>query len=454
MDMDMSKLSLSNLMLWGLTNLWKDRKEGGYAIQHGTQPVSNFGRPQQGEVGEWNPDRANLFEQAFPCLFPYGEGGVEADRPVQVSFLEHIRWALQYHNHQFHIHSSIPFYACGIMLRRQALLSARIQMRRRNFEADAYVIASITEEDMRKATDEETRNEPISSPAVRLLKKHIHATGGRVMGSDQNCLSLRSKIWSTSIYVSPPSLWITINPSDLDDPIAQLLLGEEIDLDAFMAMAGPDKAQWAKNIASDPYAAAQFFHFLIKVILETLLGVEVTDFKVKTKMGIFGHVNSYIGTVESQGRGTLHFHLLVWLRDAPSADEMRVLLRTKEFCQKVSAYIEVNMYGHLPGMSTAEEVFAIPCEKELAYSRPPNPDNPGFKEAASDLECQLAWAKQVHSCEEGCCLQWNKHRVCKCKRRAPWDTSDHTWIDEDRHWCPHRLFAYFNCWSPTVMICT
>ena len=45
----------------------------------------------------------------------------------------------------------------------------------------------------------------------------------RIQGSDQAHYRLRSEIWSTSTVLGPPSLWITINPSDLHDPIAQVV---------------------------------------------------------------------------------------------------------------------------------------------------------------------------------------------------------------------------------------
>jgi hypothetical protein len=80
------------------------------------------------------------------------------------------------------------------------------------------------------------------------------------MGSDQARYQLRSQIWSTSIYLNPPSLWITINPCDLHDPIAQVFCGEEINLDNFMATMGPPKEKRTQNIAGDPYGAAKFFH--------------------------------------------------------------------------------------------------------------------------------------------------------------------------------------------------
>ena len=91
--------------------------------------------------------------------------------------------------------------------------------------------------------------------------------------------------------LNPPGLWITINPSDLHDPIAQFLVSEQIDLDCFLDTKDqdPTHVQHAQNIAADPYAVAKFFHFLIHTILETLIGVQATDFQVFNKVGIFGH---------------------------------------------------------------------------------------------------------------------------------------------------------------------
>jgi hypothetical protein len=44
-----------------------------------------------------------------------------------------------------------------------------------------------------------------------------------------------------TISLRPPSLWITINPCDLYDPIVQVLGGEEINQDDLTSTVGPDK---------------------------------------------------------------------------------------------------------------------------------------------------------------------------------------------------------------------
>ncbi|KAJ3912169.1 hypothetical protein F5877DRAFT_93634 [Lentinula edodes] len=230
-------------------NLWTKGEEDAYAVRHGSKSVSDFGQPRKGEECT-EEERPNYFEHAFPILFPYGQGGIEANRPVAIPFHEHIQWTLHYHDRRFRIHQTFPF----------ALSSARVQMRRKTFEAEARLMSSITKEALEKA----------------------------------------DQLWSTTIYLTPPSLWITINPCDLHDPIAQVFAGESIDMDAFEATMGPNKEVRAKDIADDPYAAAKFFHFIIQAILRTLFGVQVTPYRIKSSEGIFGRVRSYFGAVESQ----------------------------------------------------------------------------------------------------------------------------------------------------------
>ena len=353
-DTEMTTVTSSELMLCGLANLWKEGRESEYAVRHGHRPVRDFGRRLPGEKD--TGDEHNFFEKVFPCLFPYGEGGIEGSQIISVDFTDHVRWAIRYHDRRFRRHETFPFVAFGIQQRRQSLASARVQMRRQTFERDALTLSSLTVAKLRRAEEEEAEGKYITDPAVKLLRQHIYATAGRVMGSNHARDHLRSQIWSTSVMLNPPSLWITINPCDLHDPIAQVFAGEEIDLDHFNASMGPSKEKRAQNIAMDPYAAARFFHFMIGTTLETLFGIKVTVFQVHSSDGVLGCVSAYFGVVESQARATLHLHMLLWLVDAPSMEKMQALLRTDVFRQRVADFIKANICAYLPGLETAESV--------------------------------------------------------------------------------------------------
>ena len=309
----MSKLTASELMIWALSNLWKQGKEGGYFIWHGQQPVNDFGHPCADEP--CTPKCLNFFARAFPGLFPYGEGGIEGDQEVPVDFSKHIWWSLCYYNHWFQRHQTFSFIAFGIMQRCQVLLSARLQMNWKTFERDAQLLSTLTLKKLQIVQEAEEKNIPISDPLIQLLWKHVYATGAHVLGSDYSHYQLRSQIWSTSIMLNPPSLWITINPCDLHDPIVQVFAGENINLENLWEKPGPSKERRAENMALDPYAAAKFFHFLIWTILTTLFGAEATTQCIHSHMGIIGEMIGYFGLVESQGRGTLHLHMLVWLKN-------------------------------------------------------------------------------------------------------------------------------------------
>jgi hypothetical protein len=449
MDADCTKLSAAELMTWAVRNLWSE-DEGGYAVRHGRRFVSDFRPPLVADI----PDelQPNFFEKAYPCLFPYGRGGLEAARHTAVDFSDHICWTLQYHDRHFRRHETYPFVCLGIAQRRQALMSARLQMRRPNFEKEGRLIASVTVQKLQQACDEEAHGRPVSDPAVRLLRNLTYGAASRVQGSNAARLQLRSQIWSTCIMKNPPTLWITINPSDLHDPVAQVFAGEKIDLDHFMRTVGPDATVRAHNIASDPYAAASFFHFLIGVILETLFGITVTDFRVFNRPAVFGRVSAYYGAVESQGRGSLHLHMLLWLEDCPTGDEMHELLKTESFRHKVCAFIQANLRAYLPGLDSESSVQALNVEKDVAYSRPPNPSESHYEERLSDFELRVARSEQIHSCRIRQCLVLDKYGQYRCKRRAPFELSNEDVIDEVGEWRQKRLYEYVNGWIPALLI--
>lgn len=78
---------------------------------------------------------------------------------------------------------------------------------------------------------------------------------------------------------------------------------------------------------------------LIKVILETLFGISYP-----------------FGVVESQGRGTLHLHVLLWLANAPPMEEMERQLKKPEFRNHVRNFIEANIHAYVPGDHPAQTV--------------------------------------------------------------------------------------------------
>lgn len=378
---------MNELMMYALANGEDPEDEGLYGVRHGSKPMNTFGRPRKGATEEERKAvlAVNPMAALFPDLFPYAEGGIEAEREVPVSFIDHVRWALQYHDRRFRTHHSFAFVAFGIEQKRQALKQARLHISRRDFARDQIAISRITINDLRRAAEEEAKGQPISNPAVKLLRKHIAAMAGKLPGSDYARIANRSKLWSTTVLMNPPTLWLTFNPADIHDPIVQIFAGENINMDEFNRLLGPDRQRRARNVAQDHYATAKFFEFLINTILETLLGIDASGQSVRSKKGIFGYVSAYFGVTEVQGRGMLHLHMVVWLRDAPTTEEMEEKLRSPEFRDKVKRFLERNIRAHLDGFGE-EEIKNIPRDREAPYSRPPHPNHPEYESLRDDLE--------------------------------------------------------------------
>ncbi|KAF8441076.1 hypothetical protein L210DRAFT_3363751, partial [Boletus edulis BED1] len=247
-----------------------------------------------------NEDDSNHLLGAFPCLFPYGYRGFEVDRPRKLSYAEHVRWALCYADRRFRLDIHFVFQAFGVLQKRQVCRSTCLQIKKADYHRYEQQIRKIDASTLIQSGKEEKDGKPVSNQAVRALKQHTSAIRSRVMATDESRRGIRSLIWGMTILKSPPSLWITINPSDIHDPIAQVFAGSDINLDNFENMSGPDATTRLCRIANDPYAASRFFHFIISLLLEELFGITkaTRHSDVSRRQSVFGKVEGYIGTVE------------------------------------------------------------------------------------------------------------------------------------------------------------
>lgn len=438
-------MSTNEVLLYALANADDDRygHEGGYAVIHGAQPIPDL------------PGAGTSFDAlagAYPVLWPYGRGLFHQNRSRKLAFADYIRWCLQYYDKRFRTHHSFPFVAFSIQQKQSALSSAKVHMRRDDFEADTNLLADLSLRDLQEAQVDEEAHRPIQNERVQRLRHHLYATSSHIMGSGQMRGTYRSQIWGTCLWMRPPSLWMTINPMDYEDPIAQIFAGENIDMDSFMDFMGPDPNQRAKNVANDPFASASFFNFIIHTTLETLLSIRASKRHVESHMGIFGLVNAYFGVIEAQGRGSLHVHFLLWLKHAPNAEETLELLTQERFREKIVQYINHNIRTHLDGFDE-RYVENSDHERHLTYSRPPDPHHSNWQTEIEDMEWKLARAYQVHVCKTSTCLRKDREGQLTCKRRAPWPLVEKTVVHANGVLDLRRSYQFLNGYSPAILVC-
>lgn len=453
-DVGATDVGENELLSHALLNASVRKRDDEFLVKRSSEFVNEYARKNaDGSLSCGDINDPNHMMGAFPTLWPYGRGGIETSRPIVVPYDVHVQYALQYCDKRFRTDLNFVFQAFGVLQKRQVCRSACLQVTKSAFLQHQKEFRELTAQDLMVASEEESKKVPFSNPTVRAFRNQLSALRTKVTGTDESRIKIRGQIKGMTTMKGPPSLWITINPSDTGDPIAQVFCGEEIDVDNFVRTAGPNSEQRTQNIAADPYAAAKFFHFVVNVLIEELFGIRGyrQSGPVKRTEGIFGQVAAYIGTVEAQGRGTLHLHIVLWLCGSPTSSRMKEALKSENFRSRVTSFIKANIRADLDG-ADGSMVRQMPTTKSVSYSRPCDPRMENYSQNAHNAELALAKAVQFHQCSPQACLVVKQGRL-QCKRRAPFPTSSEDFIREDGTWGPKRSFAYINSWIPAIMQC-
>ncbi|CAF4052892.1 unnamed protein product [Adineta steineri] len=293
--------------------------ENVYLIPHSSKPVNEYFNPK-------------LLAGLYPTLFCYGLGAPEDQtRPLTINLREHIRYLLSYNDRRFETNHSFIFVVFNLLQRRNACFHTQLIATKPYFRSSAQEIHSLNTSDIEAALKNistRTYNKG-SNKALGKLVNHIKTIGGRVMGSAYSRTSLRTHLHAMIFNQSLPNIFLTLNPADIHSPVALYFAGVKLDLDNVQAEQLMDAYKRAEIIASHPVATAKFFHILISNILDTMiLG------------GVVGPVKAYFGTVESQGRGSLHLHLLIWLNHDLKPADMKNKIQDPSFRENLIAYLE------------------------------------------------------------------------------------------------------------------
>jgi len=147
--------------------------------------------------------------------------------------------------------------------------SARLVFERESWERLKAQMEYITTADILKAVQEEEAGKPVSDEQLREFFRTASVTRSHAIGSDSD---RHANLWGISTVYSKPSIWLTINPLDRHDPVAAVLVGEDIDLDEFVKTSGPSAGNRSRKLVADPFAAVEYFHITVKAASEYLIG--------------------------------------------------------------------------------------------------------------------------------------------------------------------------------------
>ncbi len=266
-----------------------------------SQPMLTFNlKGNRITLNDWN--NANFFLLAFLTLFPHGNGGHCTLCPQTVSLQAWAKWALSHHSRRFTRHPIFMYVVYNVIQRRAAALGYSLLIKSQNWSQTEELIADITHNQLCKAVELVRTTNTYKNPAVLALENLVQLVSAYIPHSFAKCHEYRLQMRALMITNGMPVLWITFNPSDLRCPIVLWLAG--IRLPVFDNTASVFKTATA---TMNPLAIATFFNITCIAIFDHLLAAG------SIKDGIFGPVLTYFEIVETNGRGMLHLHSLVWL---------------------------------------------------------------------------------------------------------------------------------------------
>ena len=421
-----------------------------------------------------------LYPQMFPWLFPYGYGGVG----MVSNILEeaHKRRLLMYHDKCFQTDPCFPLVCFSHRLVKSSTSAGFLLAEKSKFEEIAQRLTSVNMDVLKTlseqlAAGEKVRPETDAEKLCYQLVRDLDQINCRVDNSTTSKKTMRNEIWSLIAHLGLPLWFIMFSPADSYHPICLYFADKCVKFSP--ALRRMD--EHICLIASNPVAGARFFHFMVEMFIKHVLGVD------NDHPGLFGETSGYYGTVEQQGRLTLHLHLLLWIANALSPEEIKRRLMDPDgtFQKKLIEYLESVHVGEFLTGTQEEVLVQLQKDKEdgsfvdPAQTLPTPPPLSCSDLALCDRACNAcknvqSWrsffCKQVgyllaqtniHKCssnldKKGCQTRNRSWRGClnniwrQCKARFPRFLVLKWFVDESGHLHMKKLEAWLNTITPLI----
>lgn len=195
-------------------------------------------------------------------------------------------------------------------------------------------------------------------------------------------------------------------------------------------------------------AVARFFHYTCKGVLDGLFSSKPAE------VGILGDISNYFGVVESNGRGMLYLHALVWLRGNLGFMQLRNrVLQDSHFASRMIRYLETVIMHSLHDADSHNSEITI-------SSTPPSPSGSEshveFMQKLFDDSNRVAHVKQLHSERHTTTyFKYGRQKPGKnnCRFGMPRDLAITSAVDEYGIIYLARNHAWVNPWNPAIASC-
>ncbi|PPQ97075.1 hypothetical protein CVT26_001258 [Gymnopilus dilepis] len=311
----------------------------------GNRPIPDFNNP-------------SILTWLFPHLDPWGIGGFhEPRRRIRISMEEQLKHLLNVDDRSFENDPEFAFVFYNTLRRAEVSQNVRFRVPTNEQRRIVEELKTIDPLELRRLSTLMERDHSfkvVNPEQVRILKilRSVTMTTRSLPGSDGYKSNMRRQIRAIINARGAPTLFITLNPSDVDHPIVKLFGGEEIDVDELFKGNLQEMDAWRRKVyaARNPAASAKFFDLMVQTFVKIIL-------KHGTgRRGLYGVCEAYFGAVEAQGKGTLHIHMLIWLRGHPSPEILREQLMTSDQHRAAfTEWLESIIMNHFPAVAEQAE---------------------------------------------------------------------------------------------------
>ena len=227
----------------------------------------------------------------FPDLYSHGVGGLTCDREIRIQPSEYVKCILMSRDSRFRLNQQFLFYLLHQATMRQIRVASGI-----------YHKLKVT-----RPKEKLTAAQCLQLLSRDELEGNLTTIFSRIRNSEQYWIRPRNDLNCMTFHFGPATWFMTLSPGEW--------LWE--DLGAYLRELNPGMNDLAISalVVADPISTSRFIDNKFKAVLDFLL----FD-KVPVEKRPLGNVIHYCVRREYQGRGLQHFHLQLWIQDAPLMD--------------------------------------------------------------------------------------------------------------------------------------
>ncbi|KAK3914308.1 Glycine N-acyltransferase, partial [Frankliniella fusca] len=308
--------------------------------------------------------------QAFPSLFPYGEGDLHEVRDKKLSPRIYFQYLMEFEDGRFSNHKIFPYFGLNTVMRWECLSKGTVYMK--------------DHPNLKKMNIEVLKDIIKKNPD---FMKDILVYGSNIRGTREFWSSRCNELSSICDFLGLPTIFFTASAADVRWPRLRELIIERCGLPS------ADDKKYYQLVLDNPKICSDYFYEMFTMFFESIV------------LGSF-EVLDYWYRFEWQMRGSPHVHGVMWLQNAVDVNLLQA--KFEEVKITVIQYFDKLISCESPNLNYID-VGSHPCSVKIADIS-----------SVEDDVAALINTVQMHVCSKKCI----KNENSSCRYGFPKDLKE------------------------------